>query len=146
MRPPSLVLKTWLRQSRSSVDDPTVSDVDDLRVAQVERERLRTPGRRRKRPERREPAFVAGPARRSASGERRGTRTAAAVPAEANERCSPCRSDQQSRRPVPLPATSRPPARLLDQRLQVRDTLLEIAILLDLWPARRRGNGHGDSS
>ena len=53
-------------------------------------------------------------------------------------------SEQQSRRPVSLPPPPRPPARLLDQRLQVRDTLLEVAILLDLWPARRCGDGHGD--
>jgi hypothetical protein len=28
--------------------------------------------------------------------------------------------------------------------LQVGDPLLEIAILLDLWAAGRRGDGHGD--
>ena len=72
---------------------------------------------------------------RPSVGGRRASRAAAAVPAEADQRGNPCRSNQQSRRPVPLPAASRPPARLLDQRLQVGDTLLEVAILLDLRPA-----------
>ena len=66
------------------------------------------------------------------------------MPTEADERGNPCRSKQQSSRPVPLPPASRPPARLLDQRLQIRDTPLEIAILLDLGPAGRSGDGHGD--
>ena len=56
---------------------------------------------------------------------------------------APTAASNESRRPVALPAASRPPARLLDQRLQIRDTLFEIAILLDLWPAGRCGDGHG---
>jgi hypothetical protein len=59
--------------------------------------------------------------------------------------CSPCRNKQQSRRRVPPPAEPRSPAGLLDQRLQIRDAPFEIAILLDRWPARRRGNSHSDS-
>ena len=50
--------------------------------------------------------------------------------------------NQQRRRPIPLPTTSCPPACLLDQRLQLRNTPLEIAILLDLRPARRHGDSH----
>jgi hypothetical protein len=76
---------------------------------------------------------------------RSSTCTAAAVPAEADERGNPCCGNQQSRRPVPLPAASRPPARLLDQRLQIRDTLFEVAIPLGLRPAGRCGDGYGDS-
>ena len=68
-----------------------------------------------------------------------------AASTEADERDNPCRGKQQGRRPVPLPAASRPPARLLDQRLQVRNTLFEVAILLGLWPAGR-SDSHGDSS
>jgi hypothetical protein len=77
--------------------------------------------------------------------ERCATRTAAAMPAETDERGSACPSKQQSRRPLPLPAASRPPARFLDQRLQIGDTMLEIPIPLDLGPAGRRGDNHSDS-
>ena len=120
-------------------------DVHDLRTARVERDRLRGSGAGRERTKWRRFPIRGRPLRAGGLRERRATCTAAAVPAEADERGNPCRSNQQSRRPVPLPAASRPPARLLDQRLQVGDALFEIAILLDLWPARRRGDGQGDS-
>ena len=91
-------------------------------------------------------AFVAWPLRARAVGERRAFRTAAAVPAEADERShAAAATSSRAAAPFRMPSPSRPPARLLDQRLQVRDTLLEIAILLDLGPARRCGDGHGDS-
>ena len=48
---------------------------------------------------------------------------------------TPRGGDRQRRRAVPLPALSRPLAGLPDQRLQIRDTLFEIAILFDLRPA-----------
>jgi hypothetical protein len=38
------------------------------------------------------------------------------------------------------------PTRLLDQRLQLGDALLQVAIPSGLGPARRCGHGHGDSS
>jgi hypothetical protein len=43
-----------------------------------------------------------------------------------------------------LPATGTPP-RLLDQRLQLGDALLQVSIAPRLGPARRCGDGHGDS-
>ena len=71
--------------------------------------------------------------------------SSAAVTAEADQRCNPYPSNQQRHGPVPLSPVPSPPARLLDQRLQSSDTLREIAILLDLRPARRRRDGHSDS-
>lgn len=55
------------------------------------------------------------------------------------------RSSEDEGRDIPDPSPPRPPARLLDQRLQIRDTLFEITILLGLGLAGRRGDGYGDS-
>jgi hypothetical protein len=49
------------------------------------------------------------------------------------------------RRSVPDPPPPRTATRLLDQGLQVGDTVLEIAIVLALWPAGRGDDGHSDS-
>ena len=67
--------------------------------------------------------------------ERSSTCAAAAVPAEADERSNPCSDDQQHGQADPALAAACPLTRLLEQRLQIRNTLFEIAILLDLWPA-----------
>jgi hypothetical protein len=67
------------------------------------------------------------------------------VPPEADKRDNSGSDEEERSRPVSLPAAARPPACLLDQRLQIRDPLLEIAIVLDLRPAGRRCDGHGDS-
>ncbi len=79
-------------------------------------------------------AFAVEPCEPSASGPRR-TRTAAAVPAEADKRDNSGCAPEQRSSAAPSPPPPRPPARLLDQRLQISDPLLEIAILLDLRPA-----------
>ena len=77
--------------------------------------------------------------------ERRRTFPASAMPTEGDEHGAPSRSNQRSRCPDSLPAAACPPARFLDQRLQIRDPPLEIAIVLDLWPAGRRCDGQSDS-
>ena len=66
---------------------------------------------------------------------------------EAEEHSARGKSDEQHDRAVASAPPSRPPARLLDQRLlnlrlKRRDTPLEITILLDLRNVRRRRDGH----
>ncbi len=73
---------------------------------------------------------------------RRAARAAAAVSAEADESNNSARDHNERSDAATRPAPSCPPARLLDQQFQISDTLLEIAILLDLWPARRRSHTH----
>ena len=73
-------------------------------------------------------------------------RAAAAVSAEADEGSNSACDQEQRSGAATRPSPSCPPARLLDQRLKVGDALLEVAILLDLRPAWRCGNGHDDSS
>ena len=80
--------------------------------------------------------------RAPSASSRRATRSAA-VTAEADQRCNACRSNQQSRGPVPLSTVPSPPARLLDQRLQSSDTLREVAVVLRLGRAGRDGDLHG---
>ena len=69
---------------------------------------------------------------------RRATRAAAAVSAEADEGNNSACDQKQRSDAATRPPPSCPPARLLDQQFQIGDPLLEIAILLDLGPARRK--------
>jgi len=66
-----------------------------------------------------------------------------AIPAEADERGNPRASDGERCTGVAHPPAAGPPARLLDQRLELGDASFEGAIVLGL--AERRRNGHGDS-
>src|SRR4029077_9681262 len=73
---------------------------------------------------------------------RRGTCTTTAAAAEADKGGNSGREEEECSGASTRAPSSRPPARLLDQRLQIRDTLLEIAILLGLAPTVRCSDGH----
>ena len=57
------------------------------------------------------------------------------MPAEADKGNNSAYDEEERNGAATRPPPPRPPARLLDQRLQVRDAPLEIAILLGLGPA-----------
>ena len=94
--------------------------------------------RGRQRPER----FIACSRRVPGAGERGRADRAAAVAAKTDQKGNPDRGGQQKHCCRALPPPPCPPARLLDQQFQISDPLLEIALLLDVWPARRRGHAH----
>jgi hypothetical protein len=76
--------------------------------------------------------------------DRRSDATVVAPSAKADQDHNPGR--QRRGCAVPHPTTSRPPPRFLEQRFELgADLLSEIAIPLDLRPARRRCDGHCES-
>jgi hypothetical protein len=79
-------------------------------------------------------------------GRRRRSGTAAVVAAEADERGSACGSKQQSRHSLVPPPAPRPPARLFDQRLQISNSLLAVAVVLVIGRVGWRGDAQVDSS
>ena len=114
--------------------------VDDVRPARVERERLSPIARGNRSKRRNRPAHLARCAR--AAGERRrpGAASAASVEADQTGHARSCSDGERGS--VPDPPAPRPPARLLDQRLQIGDALLEIAVVLVLGPPGRCDDGH----
>ena len=117
--------------------------IDDVGAALVERERLSPVASRNRSKRRNWPARLASCAARP-TAERRSSGAATTAPVEADQTGHPNGDGDGERGSVPDPPAPCPPARLLDQCLEIRDTLPEIPILLDLWRTRLRGEGHGN--